>query len=72
MQCYYSNAVAVFTAKLICATDKFHAFITIYAECADAAQTDRRVSTTHSHILSRLLLVLLANLINNNNHTLTR
>jgi len=55
--------VAVFTAKLICATDKFHAFITIYAECADTAQTDRRVSTTHSHILSRLLLLPLANLM---------
>ena len=43
--------------------DKFHAFITIYAECADTAQTDRRVSITHSHILSRLLLLLLANLM---------
>jgi len=55
--------MAVFTAKLICATDKFHAFITIYADCADTAQTDSRVSTTHSPILSRLLLPLLANLM---------
>ena len=52
MQCYYSNAVAVFTAELIGATDKFHAFITIYAECADTAQTD--ASWLSAHCLSRI------------------
>jgi len=30
--------VAVFTAKLICANDKFAAFITIYGECGDTGQ----------------------------------
>ena len=41
-------AVAVFTAKLICANDKFHAFITIYGECGDSGQRRLHDSLTYS------------------------
>ena len=39
---------AVFTAKLICANDKFDAFITIYGECGDTAQRRLHDSLTYS------------------------
>ena len=39
---------AVFTAKLICATDKFAAFITIYGECGDTGQRRLHDSLTYS------------------------
>ena len=41
-------AVAVFTAKLICANDKFNAFITIYGECGDSGQRRLHDSLAYS------------------------